>query len=63
MYSTFTLSALYHIVINQLAPGGQIDGNGVVVVTHITMVISRHITGCRQLGTAGRYSRLINSLN
>lgn len=49
---TFGFSTHSHIVIDQLAPGWQVNGNGVIVKAHILVGEGRHESSCRQFGAS-----------
>ena len=53
----FSIGRESHVVINSLTPGDQEDGNGVIVIAHVTMVDGRNVSGGRQLLALGRHSR------
>ncbi len=49
--NTFALCTHRHVVIDQLAPGWQVDGDCVIVKAEIAMVDGRNVAGRRQLFT------------
>lgn len=50
---TFGFGTHRHVVIDELAPGRQVDGDGVIVKAHILVGEGRHESSCWQFGATG----------
>jgi hypothetical protein len=58
--NTIALCSLRHVVIDQLVPGWQIDGDDVIVKFEIAMVVGRNVVGRLQLFT---FTEILGSLS
>jgi hypothetical protein len=50
---TFGFGTHRHVVIDELAPGRQVDGDCVIVKAHILVGEGRHESSCWQFGATG----------